>query len=176
MKKTVWRYGRFSMIVTLLLLIIGYLIFNKDTDFSSRELLGYGSIILALLFVFAGIKYYRDTINEGQLRFGQGIKLGMLITLFPALAFGLFSALYVTVIDPGFADTYYQWQVQHLKQTLPAAEFAAQLKEMEKYKAWGNNPFFQFLVMFLTVVAIGLIITVLSTFILRRNKPTAQIA
>jgi hypothetical protein len=42
-------------------------------------------------------------------------------------------------------DTWYQWEVQQLKQSLPAVEFAARIKDMEKYKAWGSNPFFQFL-------------------------------
>jgi hypothetical protein len=47
-------------------------------------------MLLAMVFVFLGIRHFRDHENEGMLTFGQGLKIGVLIVLIPAVAFGLF--------------------------------------------------------------------------------------
>jgi hypothetical protein len=169
MKKTVLRYGSYALITIVLFFIGTWIIFrdHDPNDFKIQEILGYSGIFLATIFAFFGIKYYRDHVNGGRLSFGEGLKTGFLIILFPALGFGLLDVLYVTAIDPGFYDNYYNQQVTQLRASLPANEFAVKQKEIEEQKALFQNPLVSFLLMFITVLAVGLIVSIISALILK---------
>jgi ABC-type antimicrobial peptide transport system permease subunit len=171
MKKTVFRYGLLSMVVMISFFLLTFAI-GKNVGYDVQEILGYSGMILSLIFVFFGIKHYRDKVNEGRLSFGQGMKVGLLIVLIPAVMFGVFDVLYTTVINPNFFEDYCNANLAVMKLNMPAAEYekaAAEMKAnsemMQKY------PALQFLLMAVTVFLIGLIMTVISALILRRNKP-----
>ncbi|HEY0680038.1 MAG TPA: DUF4199 domain-containing protein [Chitinophagaceae bacterium] len=169
MKKTVLRYGLLSSLVIVILFFLAWLFFGSDNNYASQEIVGYASIIVALLFVFFGIKHYRDHENEGKLSFGQGMKLGVLIVLIPSIAFGLFNVFYVLVLDPQFVEKYYQSQLDTMQKTLSAADFEIQRSKMESQRALFGNPAVNFILMFLTVFIMGVIVTVISSLILKRN-------
>jgi hypothetical protein len=61
---------------------------------SNFEIAGHLSIFISMIFVFMGIKHYRDSMNGGKLNFAQGLKVGTLIILIPAIAFGLLDIVY----------------------------------------------------------------------------------
>jgi hypothetical protein len=174
MKKTILRYGIISGIFLLVFFQVTHEFF-KNYDYSVKEIFGYGSIVLATVFVFIGIKYFRDKINNGWLSFGQGMKLGVLITLFPAVLFGIWTLIFTYYLEPDYYDKYFSAQTEQLRKSLPADEFAVKVKEMESFKELSANPAFAFGLMFITVFLIGLIITIISTFILKR-KPKTSIA
>lgn len=174
MKKTVLRFGLYASIWSLLLFVLAYVLFFRHTDdYDKREIIGWASIVLSLIFVFVGIKYFRDKINNGYLSFGQGMKLGILITLFPSVIFGIWSLFYAYYLDPDFNTKYFDSQVEKLRKTVPANELAARVKEMESFRELNENPAFAFGLMFLSVFLIGLIITIISTFILKRKAKTS---
>lgn len=171
MKKTLLIYGGFSVLFMLLFFILKMVVF-PHTDFDMQEILGWIGIFISTLFVYFGIKYYRDRHNGGSLSFGKGLKVGLLILLLPSIAFGLFSLIYIKM-NPEFMDTYYQYKLSELQASLPAAEAAAQIQEVEKQKEFFMSPFVQFFSMFLSVFAVGLIIAVISSLILRRSREKA---
>lgn len=174
MKKTVARFGLFSGIVIVVLFFLSWMIFRNDTEYGIREVFGYASIVISLLFVFFGIKHYRDKENGGRLSFGKGMKVGVLITLVPALMFGLFNALYVVVLNPDFMKTYYSHYLAEMQKTMTPDKFELARAEMEKEWAMFSNPVISSFVMFLTVFIIGVIITVISSFILKRNAGNSR--
>lgn len=174
MKKTILRFGLISGIFLLGFSLVAYVVFIRNSDdFDTREIIGYASIVLSLAFVFIGIKYFRDKMNNGYLSFGQGMKLGTLITLFPSVLFGIWSLIYANYVDPEFNDKYFNSEIEQLRKTLPADEFAIKAKEMESFRELSANPAFAFGLMFITVFLIGLIITIISTFILKRKARTS---
>lgn len=174
MKKTVLRYGLYATIFIVIFFLVTWLWLgsSETPDFKTQEIVGYAGIIGTMVFVFLGMKYYRDKVNGGVLAFGKAMQLGLLITLLPAVAFGLFDILYVMFVDPGFTEKYYTYMLAEMKQSLPAAEYASKLKDVEKQKDLFSNPVIHFFIMFLTVFLIGLIVTVISSFILKRGKST----
>lgn len=173
MKKTVIRYGLLSSLVIIVLFLLSFLIFH-DTNYEAQEVFGWSSMIISLLFVFFGIKHYRDKENGGLLSFGQGMKVGLLIVLIPSLAFGIFDVLYITVINPHFMENYYQHYATQLQQSLPAAEYEKAKAKMEEQLAMFSNPIVNGLVMALSVFLIGIIIAVISSLILRRSARPAM--
>lgn len=171
MKKILLRYGIFSGI-TILAFFAFTLSIGKSLNYDLQEVIGYVGIFLSLVFVYFGIRQYRDQVNGGRLSFGQGLKVGMLIVLVPAFCFGAFDVLYSTVINPGFWDEYCGAYLDKMKASLPAAEYELKSKQMkEQVELFRNAPFLQFLLMFVTVIAAGVIVTVISTFMLKRNQP-----
>ncbi|HVX48577.1 MAG TPA: DUF4199 domain-containing protein [Chitinophagaceae bacterium] len=168
MKKTFLRYGLYGGVAMVIFSILDVTVFSGFDNIS--EILGYVSIVLSLVFIYFGLRYYRDKHNGGTLSFGQGIKLGLLITLIPALCFGLADEIYVTWVNPHFYEQYTQQMLDNLKTTVPPNEYAAKAAGIKKQGEFFAIPGMDFLLMFTTVAAIGLVITVISTFALKRNS------
>ncbi|MDY7394504.1 DUF4199 domain-containing protein [Aureibaculum sp. 2210JD6-5] len=168
MKNTILRYGLWSIFSILILFTISSIVL-KGLSYSAQEVFGYASIIVSLLFVYFGIKHFRDRENNGILTFGKGLLIGILITLFAAFAFGLYNVIYVEYINPNFMADYYNKLVEEANNTLSGAELQAKLKEMEEQKNLFANPFMNFLLMAATVFMLGFIISIISSLILKRK-------
>jgi hypothetical protein len=175
MKPTVLRYSLFAIIAILVFSAIHvFFIIPPKVSFEAAEVAGYLTMTLSMVFVFFGIKHFRDHVNNGTLSFGQGMKVGLLIALGPAIFFALFDLLYVKVINPGWSDEYYSHYVQEATRGVPAAELPGKLKQIEDQKAFFEQPAMLFLVMFATVFIIGCIVTIISALTLRRKRQLAN--
>ena len=172
MKKIVWRFGLYAAFLLIVLFLLKFAILGND-NWALQEVLGWASMVLGLLFVFFGIKHYRDHVNQGVLSFGKGMKVGLLIILIPTVAFGIFDVVYIKLINPDFFDKYYSFYSTQMQQTLPQAEFESWKTKMEASKKMFQNPFVNFLVMSATIFIIGVIITVISSLILMRKPKVA---
>jgi len=171
MKSTVFRYGLYSMITMVALSAIEVFVIQPNTDLKISEIAGYLTMLISMIFVFIGIKYYRDNVNNGMLTFWQGLKVGLLIVLIPSVAFGLFDLLYTEVINPGWMENYYSQMIEQTKKTTSPEKLDAALKKLQASKEMFSNPVWQFLLMALTVFIIGFIVTIISSLTLRRTKP-----
>jgi hypothetical protein len=168
MKSTVKRFGLYSALSMIVLFTLSWII-GAGSDYGTQELIGYVSIVVALSFVFFGIKHFRDKENGGSISFGKAIKIGILITLFAAVAFGILDIVY-KLINPDFTTEYYDTMVEQVKATVPADQLEAKLAEMESQREIFSNPVFSFLLMAFTVFIIGFIISLLSSLVLQRKK------
>ena len=173
MKKTIIRFGAYASILVVGSSLIFWLFSSDTPNYAISEIAGYASIILAMAFVFFGIKHYRDNEKNGSISFGQALKLGVLITLAPSLAFGIYNAIYTELLDPGFIDSYYQYTLENMKTDMTAAEFEAAAQKMESEKKMFANPVVGSLVMFLTVFLIGFVVAIISALILKKEDKTA---
>src|ERR1043165_2609154 len=123
MKKIVMKYGGLSVLMligtfTISLIMAG----GCGKDYAKQEIIGYTAMFLSMLFVYLGMRQYRDKENGGTMTYLQGLKLGILITLLPSIAFGIFNVIYVRYLDPGFTERYYNQAVQDMKAKLPPVE------------------------------------------------------
>src|SRR5687767_975945 len=110
MKNIALRYGMYGVAVMFVLAGASFLIFKDDPQWELQEVIGYATIVLSLSFVYFGIRRWRDAYNGGTLTFWKGMGIGTVITLFPSIAFGLFSWIEMYILDPGFNDKYYNYQ------------------------------------------------------------------
>lgn len=170
MKKTVLRYGFYASAVIIVLFLVTWLTLNQSSaNYELQEIIGYLGIVLSLSFVFFGMRYYREQVNGGTLTFGEGLKTGLLIVLIPSFAFGLFDVIYVSLVDPEFLNNYSTYQLEKLKASVPAASYEIEAAKLQDEMKMFSNPAIQFVAMFLTVFMIGVIITVISAVVLRKN-------
>ena len=171
MKKIIIRNGLYGVALITIISLATYFLYRNKPNYEVQEAIGYATIVVSLLFVYFGIRQWRDTVNSGRLTFGRGLWIGTLISLFPSVAFGLFSWIEMSYLDPEFSDRYYKHYIEKVKRSTPPGELDAALKKIAQDQKMFSNPFAQFFLMFLTVFIIGFIILIISALILRRNKP-----
>jgi hypothetical protein len=171
MKQAVLRYGIYASISILVLAAINLSIVAKTADYFTQEVTGYLTILLSMIFVFAGIRHFRNHVNGGSLTLWEGVKMGILIALIPAIFFGLFDVLYTEVLNPVWKEEYYNHYVQQLKESTPPEKLSGELQKLEEQKEMFGNPAMQFLIMSGTVFIIGAIVSIISSLTLRKNKP-----
>jgi len=169
MKNTVIRYGVSSAATICILFLLTWFL-GKGLAYGTQEIIGYASMIIALVFVYLGIKDDRDQENQGLVSFGRALSIGILISLIAALAFGVLDMIYIKYINPDFTTEYYAHYVEEMKASLPAAEFETKLKELEAEKEMFSNPIFSFLIMSVTVLMIGCIISLISALLLQKKS------
>ncbi|AXT57627.1 DUF4199 domain-containing protein [Aquimarina sp. MMG015] len=170
MKNTVVRYGIYGSITICILFTLA-LTLGKNLSYSLQEVIGYASMVVSLIFVYFGIKHYRDTENNGAVSFGKALIIGLLISLFAAIAFGLLDVIYIKYINPDFSAEYYGHIIEEMRTTLSEEEFKIKLSELETQKELFSSPLMNFLLMSATVLIIGFIISLISGLILQR-KPS----
>ncbi len=170
MKKAILRFGGYAALVGGLIFAASHFLL-KDIDLGTLEILGWISILTSLSFVFFGIKHFRDHLNDGKVTFGNALLIGLAISAIAGLAIGILDIVYVTVINPDFANDYIQHTLDGLKDTLTAEEFEAKKAQLlEEMKAF-DNPTFAGIFMFGLIFGTGIIISLISSLILQR-KPT----
>ena len=167
MKKTVIKFGKYAFI-TAAVLFLAALVLGKSLSYGAQEIIGYSSIVVSLVFVFFGIKNYRDQENGGSISFGKALKIGMLITLFAALGFAIIDFIYTAFINPEFLEQYTQHMTENLESTYSGEELATKKAELDSSMEYMTSGFMAF-IMFSTVVLIGFVISLISSLILNKK-------
>lgn len=168
MKKTVLRFGLYGTITISLLSVLIWALVDV-VDNTMGEIIGYSSMVLSLLFVFFGIKHFRDKENNGLVTFSKALLIGVLISLMVSIAFGILDIIYVKLVNPDFMTTYYDGMLEEA-QALPAEEFEIRKAALYSEREMFLNPFMHFFIMSMMVFVIGFIISLLSALILQRKN------
>jgi len=164
MQKISLRYGLYAAIT-------GFIVFGLSLFLGASQVLGYIAIFIALSFVYMGIKYFRDTENNGKLRFKKALVLGMLITLFTAIGIAIMDGLYVTVINPDFFQEYGQTALDQAQESGNAEAITAAKTQIDQYTNMSTVQLGLFSggFMFVLVTLIGLIVSIISGLILKNE-------
>ncbi len=80
MKKTVLTFGVISGLISSVLMLTT-MPFMDRIGYDRGEIVGYTAMVLSFLLVFFGVRSYRDNVAGGNLTFGRGFTVGLLITL-----------------------------------------------------------------------------------------------
>ena len=165
--KIALKYGLISggLIVSSWFLTLG---FEDDTDFSSAEILGYIIMIAALSAVSLGLKSIRD--EKGTLSFKEAFFNGLGITLVASFIYVVGWMIYVPSFAPDFADKYAASQVQLIEEmNIEEEEKQEQIAEVTEWIETYKQPHVMAAVTFAEIFPTGLIITLISSLILKRK-------
>ena len=178
MKKIVYRYGWYAALFELIFFVLAWLIFGlaKVQDPALQGNLGWVCIICPMIFVYFGIRYYRDNVNGGTITLLKALQVGLLIVIIPTLSYALIETVYVIYLDPHFYERIMSNEADLYRKTLSPAAFSAKVKEMKEHMAVYKNPLYNFMAMVLMIGALGTIVAVISSFILWRKQPKAVLA
>jgi hypothetical protein len=115
MKKIILIYGLISGAVSATLMVIMALSLRQSYNFDHGEIYGYSGMVLSLLFVYLGVRAYREQVLGGAITFGQAIAAGSLIALISCICYALaWEVVYPTLL-PDFLEKYAQCSMDKLK-------------------------------------------------------------
>jgi uncharacterized membrane protein len=168
MKKLILVYG---VISGLVIIVINTLSLELGIE---QEWLGFLVMFIAFSAIFVAVKQYRDETLGGVIRFGTGFLVGLGITVVASLVYVLVWELYLALTDYAFIDAYIQ-SIVDSRQTAGAsqAELAATIAETETIRQQYTNPLFRLPMTFVEVFPVGVLISLVSAFVLRDSKTLA---
>ena len=171
MKKIVLVFGLISGAL-MAVFMFATMPFIDKIGFDKGLIVGYTNIVLAFILVFFGIRSYRENVNGGAVTFGRAFTIGILITLIASVCYVIaWQILYHTLL-PDFFDKYAAHVIEKARAPGATPEaLQAQTLQMEKDMALMKNPFFHNLFVFLEPFPVGLVITLISSAILRKREP-----
>ncbi len=178
MKKNIIIYGLIAGLIvsSLMLTSVNYLSHCEgNVDWDTSMMIGYASMLIAFSLVFVGIKNYRDKYNGGLISFGKAFKTGFMIVLIASTIYVLAWLIDYHFFIPDFMEKYSAHMLDELKSSgATAAEIDKKTKEMAYFAGLYKNPLFAALMTYMEILPVGLIVTLISSFILKRKTPQVQ--
>jgi hypothetical protein len=173
LKNIVLKFGLLGgLVVSALMSITIPMVSNGRIDFENGEVVGYSTMVLAFLFVFFGIKSYRDNVGGGTITFGKAFKVGLLITLVTCAMYVITWEIIYFNFLPDFIEKYSAATIAKMqKDGASATAIAATRGEMQEFAKFYANPFFNVGMTFMEIFPVGLVLTLISAGILRRKTP-----
>lgn len=170
MKKIVLKFGLIGGAL-LSVMMVATVPFVDMIGFDYGMVIGYTTMVLAFLLVFFGIRSYRETIGDGQISFARALGVGLLIMTICSLCYVVTWEFVYFNLLPDFGDKYAAYAIEKARAAGASAdEIAKQTEEMRKFKEMYNNVLFNAAVTFLEPLPVGLPMTLLSAFILRKRR------
>ena len=161
-------------IILAVVFFIPFVIFKGEAlynFFLVGEIIGYSTMLLSMLFVFFGIRSYRDTELSGSITFGQAILTGILISFIASIIFGIFTIVLYEVVAPDLGNEMLEFYRRSIIESGKSKEIIdGQLAELNAQAGLFNSSLFNGFLMFTTVFLIGFVIALISSFILKRKK------
>ncbi len=163
-------YGLLSGVVIIAVMLTGILLTEQESVFSS-QLFGYLVMLVALSFMFVGVKRYRDTELGGVIKFLPAFGMGVAIAALAALAYIAVWEAYLGMTDYRFMDEYIAG-IARARQDDGVAEdaIAKEMAGMETMRVQYGNPLFRIPMTFLEIFPVGFLVAIVSALLLRNPR------
>ena len=174
MKKTVLTFGLISGAISAVFMLITARLADK-IGFDKGAYLGYTLMVLSALMIFFGVRSYRENSAGGRLTFGRGFAVGILITLISSVCYVATWEIVYYKFMPDFSDKYAAHMVERAKASGASPEkMDAMIQQAKQFKQMYDNPINNVALTFAEIFPVGLVITLLSAGILRKNVRVPQ--
>ncbi|SMO86091.1 Protein of unknown function [Saccharicrinis carchari] len=158
---TVYTYGLYLGIAAIVFSLITYY-----GGMLGNTYFGYLGFVISIVFIYLGLKAYKENENGGYLKYGQGVGIGVLISLVGGIVSSIFTFVFFAFIDPA-KHTEMMAIVQ--EQQLEAGVPAAQLEQMDGMMSAMMSPTAMAIYGVIGSVIGGLIISLIIAAILKKD-------
>ena len=173
MKKIVLTFGLISGVIVSVLMG-GSLLIADRIGTGHSMVLGYTIMVASFLFIYFGIRSYRDNVLGGPISFGRAFACGMLISLVTTACYVVMWEILYFNFMPHFMDGYFAAEVQRVQSAgLDSATTAAQVAAIRHSQELYQNPLVNIAYTVMEPLPVALVITLISSALLRR-KPSAS--
>lgn len=131
--------------------LVAILVFATENAILTSVWFGYLVMLVAMTFVFVGVKRYRDVERGGVIAFAPALAMGLATALVAAIAYVLIWEAYLAATNYAFIDQY----------------FSGPGPEMEAARAQYGNPLRRAGTTFLEIAPAGLVVALVSAGLLR---------
>lgn len=163
-------YGGLSAaVLAAFIAVIGTL--HERVAFVATLTFGYSVMLVAMGFVFVGVKRYRDVEGGGVIRFGRALGLGLLIALIACFAYVLIWEAYLAITHYRFMDDYIAKLLRDAQASgKSAADIAKMSAEFDGMREMYANPLIRMPMTFMEVGPVGLVVSLFSALLLQNPK------
>ena len=169
MKKTVLTFGLLSGAVAAVMMFLT-VPFAERIGFDRSVFVGYTTIVVSMLFVYFGVRSYRDNVLGGEVTFGRAFQAGLLIAVISSVCYVLAWLVLFYFFIPDFADQYAAYIVESVRGNGGSqADIDAAIKQADSAKAMLANPLINAAVAFIEPLPVGLLVALISAVVLRKR-------
>lgn len=165
MKNIIIKNGIFGGIIVSIVMIAKTLYMKTYPDREPSAIIGFGSMLIAFIFVIRGIKQERGT-NRGVITFGAAFLAGFCISLVISTIYVIFWLIIYYNFFPDFMGPDSKIV---LKSTKPE-ELAAKTTEMNQMKEWYKNPMMIILLTLMEILPIGIVVSLIGALVLQKKS------
>ena len=156
-----------AIVSTFMLFSIAYC--YQTGTFDGSIVLGYASMILAFSLIFVGVKNFRDKYNKGFITFWQAFKTGLYIALVASTVYVIVWLIDYYLFIPDFMDKYASSVLDQAREAgASEAEMQEKVAEMGTYKEMYKNPLMVVLFTYFEILPVGILVSLICAFILKR--------
>ncbi|MGH2575679.1 MAG: DUF4199 domain-containing protein [Ignavibacteria bacterium] len=165
--KTEIKYGLITGIAVCIWILLEFILGFHNEKLEIGKYSGYFATIIPIITLYLTIKEKRDMHLNGFLTLGQGIKTGLIVSLISAVITTLFFMIYNNYINPGWMELAMEWEKSQMMQSgASQTEIAEKIKQYETM----YSPTNQLLFGFLATVAVGFILSLIISLILKKKS------
>jgi len=163
-------YGTLSGLVIIATMMAGLLLTDGQGFFSSIWF-GYLVMLVALIFIFVGVKRYRDVERGGIIKFLPAFAMGLGIAAVAALAYVIVWETYLAATDYAFMDDYIA-RIRAAREAagVPADAIAKEMAGYETMRVQYRNPLLRIPMTVLEIFPVGLLVALVSAALLRNPR------
>jgi len=171
MNKKILLYGLFAGLISSSL-FIGLMLLGKASmeHFEHGAIYGYTLMILAFSLTYVCIRNIRDKERGGNISFGQAFLIGLGVTLVASTIYVAVWMIDLHYFNPDFAVKYGEQAIKNLQTSgATEAQITKAKVEMDRFTAMYKNPVVVALLTYLEILPVGLLVSLLCAFILKRK-------
>lgn len=147
------------------------ILFKDQIGFDKGAIIGYGTMVLAFLMVFFGVRSYRDNVTGGAVSFGRALQVGLLIMVIASVCYVATWEIIYHTMAPDYLDKYAAYATEKARASgATAAQIAEKAQEMANLEEMYRNPLMQVALTLLEPLPVGLVFTLVSAGILSRKR------
>ncbi|MFT5885670.1 MAG: hypothetical protein ACI9IP_002131 [Arcticibacterium sp.] len=169
--KPALKFGLISGgIQALIMILFTQKMLETESSLGQSELIGYGVMLVALSLIFFGIREHKMKVLGGKISFKEAVKVGGFIALIAALIY-TFTWMIITEFNPALHESIANIYIKDIESKgLTDIELQTALSQVEKTMGNYKKPLFKFGITMMEKLPQGLIVSLISSIILRTKN------
>jgi hypothetical protein len=157
--------GLAAAVLAAFIVVVGIL--HERVAFVATLAFGYSVMLVAMSFIFVGVKRYRDVEGGGVIHFGRALGLGLLIAVIAGIGYTLLWEVYLAATHYRFFDDYIAKVLTDARASgKSTAEIARMTTEFDAMRTMYANPLFRMPMTFTEVAPVGALVAFASAGLL----------
>jgi hypothetical protein len=171
MLRTILTYGTIAGLIVGAPMVTMMLLWKSPDPVGGGVYWGYGVMLIALSFVFVGVKSYRDKARGGVIKFLPALGVGLAISLVAGVFYVLAWELSLALTHLDYIGSYAKAEIARAEARGAAPAELAQLRaSMDDMKAMYANPVLRMGMTLIEILPVGLLVSLVSAALLRNSR------
>jgi hypothetical protein len=167
--KTILTFGVLSGLLSVAMMWATVPFIEKN-GFDNGLIYGYTAIVISFLFVFFGVRAYRQSLDGAPLTFTTAFGVGIMITLISCVFYVASWMVMSNTVMTDFVEKYSTYSMETLRASgATQAALDAKATELAQFKTMYANPLWVMAFTFLEPFPVGLLVTLVTALTLRRK-------